>query len=317
MSCLTSTCLASKKNSAEVEMEKIAFIGLGNMGGPMSLCLVKAGYSVRAFDMNPEALARCEEGGVKPAKSAADALLEADVVITMLPEDRHVEDLYLGQGALIDCATPGTILIDCSTISPHTARRVAERAKDKGLKMLDAPVSGGTAGAEKGMLSFMVGGDLKTFMNCKPILNAMGKSLFHVGGNGAGQSVKICNNMLAASLMVATAETLAFGVKSGIDPSVLSSVINQSSGQNFMIENWNPWPGVDKNTPASKDFDGGFQLRLMLKDLNLATSSAAENQAAVPMASIAKSLLSLHMQQSPEYAGKDFSSVVNLYNSEI
>jgi 3-hydroxyisobutyrate dehydrogenase len=295
-------------------MEKIAFIGLGNMGGPMALRLVNAGYAVRAFDINPEVLANCAKAGADPASSAIDAAGDAKIVITMLPEDRHVKDLYLGQGGLIDAVKPNTVLIDCSTISPHTSRQVAEYAETKGLAMLDAPVSGGTVGAANGTLAFMVGGDVETFKRCRPIFDVMGKSIFHVGPKGAGQSVKICNNMLAAILMAGTAEALAFGVKSGIDPAVLSSVISQSSGQNFMISKWNPWPDVDPASPASNGYSGGFQTRLMLKDLNLATASAAEFQASIPVASVTKSLLAMHMQQTPEDAGKDFSSMIKLFN---
>lgn len=298
-------------------MQKVAFIGLGNMGGPMARRLLKAGYVVRAFDMNPEALVRLVEAGAEEATSAVDAVTGAEVVISMLPEDRHVKDLYMGESALIDAVSPNTILIDCSTISPHTSRHVAEYASEKGLSMLDAPVSGGTAGAENGTLAFMVGGDQTAFNQCKLLFDAMGKSIFHVGANGAGQSVKICNNMLAAVLMAGTAEALAFGMKSGIDPAVLSDVITKSSGQNFMVSKWNPWPGVDPAVPSSNGFKGGFQLRLMLKDLNLATASAAEYQASVPVASVTKSLLALHMQQTPGDAVMDFSSVIKLFTSNF
>jgi 3-hydroxyisobutyrate dehydrogenase len=294
-------------------MQTIAFIGLGNMGGPMALNLVKAGYAVRAYDVNSEALYRVVDAGARKAESALDAVSGAEIVISMLPEDRHVKDLYLGESALIDAVGPKTILIDCSTISPHTSRHVAEYAAQKGLVMLDAPVSGGTVAAESGTLAFMIGGDEDTFNHCKPVFDVMGKSIFHVGTNGAGQSVKICNNMLAAVLMAGTAEALAFGVKSGIDPAILSDVIAQSSGQNFMISKWNPWPGVDPAVPSSNGFKGGFQLRLMLKDLNLATASAAEFQASIPVASVTKSLLALHMQQTPDDAVMDFSSVIKLF----
>lgn len=296
-------------------MQTIAFIGLGNMGGPMALRLVKAGHVVQAFDMNPEALSRLVEAGAKKATSAVDAVYGAEIVISMLPEDRHVKDLYLGETALIDAVSPNTILIDCSTISPHTSRHVAECADQKGLVMLDAPVSGGAAGAEAGTLAFMVGGAEDAFNRCKPLLEEMGKSIFHVGANGAGQSVKICNNMLAAVLMAGTAEALAFGVKSGIDPAVLTDVMTQSSGQNFILSKWNPWPGVDPASPASNDFNGGFQLRLMLKDLNLATASAAEFQASIPVGSVAKSLLAMHIQQSPDDAVSDFSSIIKLFTT--
>lgn len=298
-------------------MQKIAFIGLGNMGGPMAHRLLKAGYTVRAFDMNPEALARLVAAGAEEATSAADAVKGAEVVISMLPEDRHVKGLYMEDSALLEAVSPNTILIDCSTISPHTSRQVADFASSKGLAMLDAPVSGGTAGAENGTLAFMIGGDAGTFDQCRALFEVMGKSIFHVGESGAGQSVKICNNMLAAVLMAGTAEALAFGVKSGIDPVVLSDVITKSSGQNFMVSKWNPWPGVDPATPSSNGFNGGFQLRLMLKDLNLATASAAEFQSSVPVASVTKSLLALHMQQTPDDAAMDFSSVIKLFNSNF
>lgn len=298
-------------------MQRIAFIGLGNMGRPMALRLVKAGYVVRAFDLNPEAIGHLVEAGGIGAESAMDAVVDAEVVISMLPEDRHVNDLYLDKTALMDAVNPNTILIDCSTISPKTSRNLAQIASSKGLDMIDAPVSGGTSGAEQGTLAFMVGGGKDIFDRCRPLLSEMGKSITHVGGHGSGQSVKICNNMLAAVLMVGTAEALSFGVKSGLDPAVLSDVISQSSGQNFMISNWNPWPKLDPLVPSSNGFDGGFQLQLMLKDLNLATASAAESQASVPVASVTKSLLALHMQQTPDDAQKDFSSIIKLFNAKF
>nr|WP_275575760.1 3-hydroxyisobutyrate dehydrogenase [Aquitalea pelogenes] len=232
-------------------MTHIAFIGLGNMGGPMALNLVAKGFSVAAFDLSADALARLQAAGARAASSALDAVQGASVVISMLPAGKHVQALYLGEQGLFASLPKGTLVIDCSTIAASDARKVADAATAAGLRMLDAPVSGGTAGAAAGTLTFIVGGDEADLAEARPLLEAMGKNIFHAGGNGAGQTAKICNNMLLGILMAGTAEALALGVKNGLDPKVLSDIMSKSSGRNWALELYNPWPGVMETAPAA------------------------------------------------------------------
>ncbi len=225
-------------------MARIGFVGLGNMGGPMLLNLLKAGHQVSAFDLVESALARAKQAGASVAASAASTAQDAEFFISMLPASRHVEGLYLTPDAegktLLDRISKSTVVIDCSTISPQSARKVAEAARARGIEMLDAPVSGGTAGAEKGTLTFIVGGDAKVLERARPILEKMGANIFHAGAQGAGQVAKICNNMLLAIHMTGTAEALALGVANGLDPGVLSEVMKRSSGGNWSLERLQP-----------------------------------------------------------------------------
>src|SRR5690554_5783285 len=243
-----------------MNMAKITFIGLGNMGGPMAGNLVKAGHDVTVFDLSKDAVAALVSEGAKTAETAHDATKGAECVITMLPAGKHVEAVYLGEDGLLAALPEGTLVIDSSTISPETARGVAEQAEAKHIPFLDAPVSGGVGGAKAGTLSFICGGDEDTFNKAKPILESMGKNIFHAGDHGAGQVAKICNNMLLAILMAGTSEALALGAKNGLDPAVLSEVMKQSSGGNWALNVYNPWPGVMDGVPASRDYEGGFQI---------------------------------------------------------
>ena len=288
----------------------IGFIGLGNMGLPMAINLLKAEHHVTGFDLVQSQLDAFATAGGKVATSANATANNADVVITMLPASRHVEGLYLGDSGLLANANPKTLLIDCSTISPKVAQAVASAAKAKGLAMVDAPVSGGTAGAQAGTLTFMVGGDNSVVECIRPILEKMGKNIFHAGGSGAGQTVKVCNNMLLGIQMLGTCEALHLGIANGLDPKVLSDIMSKSSGRNWALELYNPCPGVMENVPASKGYAGGFGVDLMLKDMGLATENAQDLAASVPLGQLAQQLYEAHSKAGNGQL--DFSSVFNL-----
>ncbi|MES2017707.1 MAG: 3-hydroxyisobutyrate dehydrogenase [Pseudomonadota bacterium] len=292
-------------------MQHIAFIGLGNMGAPMAHNLLRADYRLSVFDLSAAAVAALVGAGARAGASVADAVREADVVISMLPADSHVRELYLGKGGVLEHANPQALLIDCSTISADVAREVAGAAAARGFAMLDAPVSGGTGGASAGTLTFIVGGDAAALERARPVLAKMGKNIFHAGAAGAGQVAKICNNMLLGVLMAATAEALNLGVAHGLDPAVLSDIMAKSSGRNWALELYNPWPGVMENAPASRDYAGGFGTALMLKDLALAQQAAQAAQSATPLGSLAKQLYQLHQQQGN--GQRDFSSILKLF----
>jgi 3-hydroxyisobutyrate dehydrogenase len=297
-------------------MKRVGFVGLGNMGAPMALNLARAGYAVTAFDLVPAALERVAASGVRAAASAAAVLDGADFLVSMLPASAHVEALYLapdGDGnTLLDRVPTGTLVIDCSTIAPASARRVAEAAAQRGVAMLDAPVSGGTAGAEKGTLTFIVGGDAAALERARPLLERMGANVFHAGAHGAGQVAKICNNMLLAIHMAGTAEALSLGVANGLDPAVLSEIMKRSSGGNWSLNVYNPYPGVMADVPASRGYSGGFLVDLMIKDLGLAMAAAEQVDAATPMGSLARNLY--HLLRRQHDAGRlDFSAIQKLY----
>ncbi len=246
---------------------EIAFIGLGHMGLPMAQNLVKAGFAVSGHDLVPAAVEKLVAAGGSTGADAMAAVAQAKVVITMLPASRHVEALYLGDQGILAHARPGTLLIDCSTIAPDSARKVAAAAAERGFEMLDAPVSGGTAGAAAGTLTFMVGGSDASFARAKSYLERMGKAIFHAGASGSGQTVKVCNNMLLGIQMIGTCEAIRLGIANGMDPKVLSEVMNKSSGRNWVLDVYNPCPGVSETAPASREYQGGFGVDLMLKDL--------------------------------------------------
>jgi len=291
-------------------MSRIAFIGLGNMGGPMAANLVKAGHALRVFDLVPDALAHAVEAGAVAASSAADTLADAEVVISMLPASRHVEGLYLGETGLLAKIPAGALVIDCSTIAPASARKVAEAAAARGLQMLDAPVSGGTAGAAAGTLTFIVGGQAEVLERARPYLQAMGKNIFHVGDSGAGQVAKLCNNMALGVIMAVTGEAISLGVAHGLDPKVLSQMMAVSTGRSWATEVCNPWPGVLENAPASRGYSGGFGNDLMLKDLGLAVEAAMGTGASIPLGELARNLYAMNSRAG--HGKLDFSSVVKL-----
>lgn len=291
-------------------MSRIAFIGLGNMGGPMAANLLKAGHAVRVFDLAAAALAHAVAAGGVAVASAIEAVTEADVVISMLPASRHVEGLYLGEYGLLPHIPDGVLVIDCSTIAPASAQKVAKAAAERGLPMIDAPVSGGTAGATAGTLTFIVGGDVNALEQARPILEQMGKNIFHVGANGAGQVAKLCNNMALGVIMAVTGEALALGVAHGLDPRVLSKMMAVSTGRSWATEVCNPWPGVLENAPATRGYTGGFGNDLMLKDLGLAVEAAMGVGASIPLGELARNLYAMNSRAG--HGGLDFSSIVKL-----
>ncbi|MCW8092218.1 3-hydroxyisobutyrate dehydrogenase [Alteromonas sp. ASW11-130] len=293
-------------------MNKIAFIGLGNMGGPMAENLIKSGMQVTVFDLVEEAVAALKSKGAKAAASAMEAVKDVDVVITMLPAAKHVKSLYMGEQSLIEATKPGTLMIDSSTIDAESARVVGEAVNNAGRLFVDAPVSGGTAGAQAGTLTFIMGGKEKAIAKATPVLQCMGKNLFHAGDTGAGQVAKICNNMLLAVLMAGTSEALQLAIDNGLDPKVVSDIMLQSSGSNWTLEKYNPCPGVMENVPSSKDYQGGFMVKLMNKDLTLAMNAASNSESPTPMAATAQSLYKLH--QNKGNADKDFSSIFQLFD---
>ncbi|GIU24741.1 3-hydroxyisobutyrate dehydrogenase [Shewanella schlegeliana] len=296
-------------------MSTVAFIGLGNMGGPMAANLIKAGFTVKVFDLVSAAMQALAEQGALTATSACGAAAGADIVVTMLPAGKHVRSLYVTDATstddtnkgLIDVVAPGTLLIDCSTIDADSARFVAEHAANKGLEFIDAPVSGGTAGAAAGTLTFICGGSDKAFEQAQGALNAMGANIFHAGGPGAGQVAKICNNMLLSVLMVATSESLQMGVDHGLDPKVLSDIMKVSSGGNWTLDKYNPCPGVMESVPSSNDYQGGFMVDLMVKDLGLSQEAALLSNSSTPMGALARSLYVNHAKQGN--GKRDFSSI--------
>ncbi len=291
-------------------MSHIAFIGLGNMGGPMAQNLLKAGHKVKVFDLSATSMKTLTDLGATASTSAIDAVSSADIVISMLPASRHVEALYLGESGLLPHIQKGTLVIDCSTIAAQTAVTVSKAATALGLKMIDAPVSGGTGGAIAGTLTFIVGGDDQDLERARPFLSTMGKNIFHAGGHGAGQTAKICNNMLLGIQMIGTAEALALGVANGLDPHVLSDIMVKSSGRNWSLELYNPYPGVMDNVPAARGYSGGFGVDLMLKDLGLATETALNAQASIPLGEMARNLYSLHSKAGS--GALDFSSILQI-----
>jgi 3-hydroxyisobutyrate dehydrogenase len=294
-------------------MTKIGFIGLGNMGGHMARNLIAApaGYELRVYDVVDSLIAAVP--AATPTSSIAAVVEDADVIITMLPAGKHVHDVYLGADGVLVHASADALLIDCSTIDSATARQVAAAASERGLDMLDAPVSGGTAGAEAGTLTFIVGGTIVALGRAREYLEVMGGKIFHAGASGAGQIAKVCNNMLLAIHMAGTAEALALGVANGLDPAVLSEVMQQSSGGNWSLNVYNPYPGVMVGSPASRGYEGGFLVDLMTKDLGLAMDTAEGSRSSVPLGSLAKNLYRIHQQQN-DAGSKDFSSIQWLYS---
>lgn len=292
-------------------MTTIAFIGLGHMGLPMARNLLNAGHTLSVFDLVASAVNELAAQGARAASSAADAVSAAEVVISMLPASRHVEGLYLGDTGLLSVIAPGSLVLECSTIAPEAARKVHQAAAARGIALLDAPVSGGTAGAAAGTLTFIVGGDAATLERARPILANIGKNIFHAGPAGAGQVAKVCNNQLLAVHMIGTAEAMALGVANGLDPATLAEIMRQSSGGNWSLEKYNPWPGVMPNAPASKDYRDGFAAELMAKDLGLAQEAAQATASSTPMGALALQLYRLLLKQGQ---GKlDFSAVQKLF----
>jgi len=289
-------------------MARVAFIGLGNMGGGMAANLAKAGHEVHAFDLSEAALAHAEERGSQRATSAAEACNDADAVVTMLPAGQHVAAVY--RGSVFGHAPASAILMDCSTIDVATARSVEEEASAQGYVMVDAPVSGGIAAAEGGTLTFMVGGSVDGFQRAREYLEKMGKAVIHAGDAGAGQAAKIVNNMLLGATMAATCEAFALAKKLGLDQQTFFDISSKASGQSWSMTSYCPVPGVGPETPADRNYEGGFMAQLMLKDLKLAMEAAQAAGAYTPMGAEAEELY----QRFVNLGGgpKDFSALIKM-----
>jgi 3-hydroxyisobutyrate dehydrogenase len=290
-------------------MARVAFIGLGNMGGGMAANLAKAGHEVAAFDLSEAALAKAESRGAKRAASAEAAVADAEAVVTMLPAGRHVREVY--EASIIAKAPTGAILMDCSTIDVATARDVIAKAAAAGYEMVDAPVSGGIAAAEAGTLTFMVGGAKGAFERARPYLEIMGKAVIHAGEAGAGQAAKICNNMLLGATMIATCEAFALAKKLGLDLQTFYDISSKASGQSWSMTSYCPVPGVGPETPADRNYEGGFAAGLMLKDLRLAMEAARGADAYTPMGSEAEELYT-RFAEALGGAAKDFSAIIKM-----
>jgi 3-hydroxyisobutyrate dehydrogenase len=295
-------------------MTNIAFIGVGNMGGPMARNLLRAGNSITAFDVSATVLDPVTKAGAQGASSAADAVKDSDVVITMLPAGQHVRTVYLENGILAH-ALNGALLIDCSTIDMDSARAVHEAAHAAGFDFLDAPVSGGVSGAEAGTLTFMCGGTDAAFDRARPILEQMGKRIVLAGGAGAGQAAKICNNMLLAISMIGTCEAFVLAERLGLDARKLFEISSTSSGQCWSLTTYCPVPGPVPAAPSNRGYQGGFAAGLMLKDLKLAQAAAQSAGATTPLGAEAAQLYSLFSAKG--HAGLDFSGIIRMLRGEL
>jgi 3-hydroxyisobutyrate dehydrogenase len=290
---------------------KIAFIGLGHMGAPMARNLLKAGHTLVVYDVVQANVDKLVAAGAIAQTSARAAASEAELVVTMLPSSPHVRSVYLDAEGVLAGVARGVPLVDSSTIDPHTARDVASLAAKQGNPMTDAPVSGGTGGAEAGTLTFMVGATPELFAQVQPVLANMGKNIVHCGGSGNGQVAKICNNMLLAISMIGVSEAMSLGVALGMDPKVLAGIINTSSGRCWSSDTYNPYPGVMDGVPASRGYSGGFGANLMLKDLGLAADAARQARQPVMMGAVARELY--QMLDAQGSGALDFSSIMKLF----
>ena len=299
-------------------MTRIAFIGAGNMGLPMVRNLLAAGHDVRAYDISPDALAEAVQAGASEAVGLADAVTEAEMVVTMVPEGRHVRAVYLGDGGndgIIGHAPREALLADCSTIDIATAREVAATASESGYEMIDAPVSGGVTGAVAGTLTFMVGGTAAGYERATPILAAMGRNVAHVGGPGHGQATKICNNMMAGIAIIAASEVFCLGEALGLDPKKLYGVLSTSTGQTRMMDQMHPVPGIVETAPSNRNYAPGFKATLMAKDLGLAQSAAADTGTSTPLGADAAALFRMLCKNG---AGDlDCSAVYKLLHGDL
>jgi 3-hydroxyisobutyrate dehydrogenase len=289
-------------------MSRIAFIGLGNMGLPMAVNLIKAGHQVEGVDVNPASIEKLKSAGGTPVEFAKVATSRADAVITMLPAGQQVREVYLGPNGIVENANAGTLLIDCSTVDVETARAVASAAEAKGLMMLDAPVSGGVGGATAGTLTFMVGGPVQAFTRAQSILQNMGRTIVHAGGAGNGQAAKICNNMILGISMIAVSEAFVLAEKLGLDHQKLFDISSKSSGQCWSMTSYCPVPGPVPASPANRDYQPGFTAAMMLKDLRLAQDAAKSANAKTELGADAERIYSAYAASGE--AGRDFSGII-------
>ena len=286
---------------------RIAFIGTGNMGLPMLANLLKKGFTAIAYDIVPAALDRAAEFGAARAASPAEAAAAGDMVITILPSSGNVETAYLGPNGVLGGVAKGRLCVDMSTIDPGTSQRVAARLAEKGVRFIDAPVSGGVRGATDGTLAIMVGGAAEDFTEAKPALDAMGANIIHVGAVGAGEVAKLCNNLIAGAAFVAVSEAFRIAEGFGVDPKILTQVISKSSGATWVMEKNHPVPGVDPNSAANRDYAPGFMTDLMAKDLALAVNAAREKRVPTPVAAAAQQVY--RMASAHGLGRKDCASV--------
>lgn len=296
-------------------MASIGFIGLGNMGGPMARNLAKAGHKLKVFDLSEKAVAALVVAGAAKAASAADAACEVEIVVTMLPAGEHVRAVYLGEKGLIAAAAKGTLFIDSSTIDVPAAREVIAAAEKAGHAMLDAPVSGGVGGAEAGTLTFMVGGAAEAFARAKPVLESMGKNIFHAGAAGNGQVAKVCNNMILGISMIAVSEAFVLADKLGLDAQTLFDISSTASGQCWSMTSYCPVPGPVPTSPANRDYKPGFTAGMMLKDLRLAQDASKAAKTPTPLGAQAAQLYAL--MEASGHDGLDFSGVIKLIKGDI
>lgn len=294
-------------------MTRVAFIGLGNMGGGMAANQAKAGREVMAFDLSQAALEKAKAAGCTPVASVAEAVQGADAVITMLPAGPHVRSVYAEE--VLPNAPRSALLIDCSTIDVESARAVAAQAKAAGFRFADAPVSGGTAAADAGTLAFMVGCDEPDFAAVEDVIKPMSRVTFRAGDHGAGQAAKICNNMVLGISMIGVCEALALAEKLGLDPAKFHEISSQSSGQCWSLTTYCPWPGPVPTAPSNRNYEGGFATAMMLKDLKLAQEAAAKAGAATPMGAQAEGLYAVFERLG--FGGRDFSSILKLFRGEL
>ncbi len=295
-------------------MARIGFIGLGNMGLPMAINLVKAGHAVRGFDLAKAATDALRGAGGEVAADVASAVKDAEVVVTMLPQGQHVRAVYLDEPGVLSAAPKGALLIDCSTIDVETARAVARSAADRGFPMLDAPVSGGVTGAAGGTLTFMVGGEEASFAHAEPLLASMGKAVIHAGPSGNGQAAKICNNLILGVSMIAVSEAFALASRLGLDAQRLFDISSKSSGQCWSMTSYCPVPGPVPASPANRDYQAGFTAAMMLKDLRLAQQAAQSVGVATPLSSEACQLYTIFARGGNE--GLDFSAIIKMMAGE-
>ncbi|MEE2879410.1 MAG: 3-hydroxyisobutyrate dehydrogenase [Pseudomonadota bacterium] len=296
-------------------MTKLAFIGLGNMGSGMCANLIKAGFDVKAFDLNAAAVETAVSQGGSAAATVAEAVSDVDVVVSMLPAGKHVHQVYFGDDGVAANARPGTLFLDCSTIAVEEARDAARKAADAGFAYMDAPVSGGVAAAEAGTLTFMVGGPDEGFARAKPILEKMGKNVFHAGGAGNGQVAKIANNMLLGISMIGTCEAFNLAEKLGLDAQTFFDISSTASGQCWSMTSYCPSPGPVPAAPSNRDYQPGFAVAMMLKDLKLALTSAEGAGADIPLGRHAEDIYAKLDEDG--HAGLDFSGVMKRIRGEI
>jgi len=291
-------------------MSTISFIGLGHMGNPMVRNLLKAGHTVKVFDIMPEAAQALAKQGAKPCKSLREAAEGSEVLITMLQTGEQVSETCLGKDGLFAHAAKNILYIDSSSIDITTTQKLHQEAEQRGIAMVDAPVSGGVAGAEAATLTFMVGGTAKNFQRAQPLLQAMGKKIVHAGAAGHGQAAKICNNLILGISMIGVCEGFILGKKLGLDPKRFFEIGSNASSQCWSMTSYCPVPGVIDNSPANREYQPGFMAKMMLKDLRLAEHAAEATDAVIPLGSVAMELYALFVSQG--HGEMDFSGIIKM-----